>query len=62
MEKEFRQNVTFKPKIDENSKKLYSDYRRKILVTESHESSEAIRGDKSKGKEINDFVNFNTNY
>ena len=34
LEIEFKKKNTFKPNIDNNSKKLYSDFRRKIIVTE----------------------------
>lgn len=34
LEIEFKKNNPFKPIIDKNSKKLYSDFRRKIIVTE----------------------------
>jgi len=39
IESNFKQQATFKPKIDENSKKLYSDYRRKLLTTENNKIS-----------------------
>ena len=55
VEKEFKQNATFKPKIDENSKKLYSDYRRKIIVTDSHKSA-AYGPIVNKDKEINEYI------
>lgn len=55
IENEFKQNNTFKPKIDENSKKLYSDYRRKILITETHRSS-AYGMKAEKKKDLNDYI------
>jgi len=55
VENEFKQNVTFKPKIDENSKKLYSDYRRKILVSDSFKPA-SVQGARAKEKEINEYI------
>ena len=52
IENEFKQIATFKPKIDENSKKLYSDYRRKIFVSESHKPTLML----DKTKERNDYI------
>lgn len=56
VENEFRQNATFKPKIDENSKKLYSDYRRKILVNDTQSRGSAYGTVANKPKEINEYI------
>lgn len=55
VENQFKQKATFKPKIDVNSKKLYSDYRRKILITDSSKPA-AYGAVVTKTKEINDYI------
>lgn len=55
LENEFKQIAPFKPKIDENSKKLYSDYRRKILVSETDNLS-GHGAAVAKSKEITEYI------
>lgn len=57
LESEFKQHNTFKPKIDENSRKLYSDYKRKMNVNDSNKIGvEGAKGDLTNQKEHMEYL------
>ena len=56
LESEFKQNATFKPKIDENSRKLYSEYKRKLNADEPNKGVNEVGGEKTKEKEHMEYI------
>lgn len=56
-EKQFKEIATFKPSIDQNSKKLYSDYRRKIILNEAYDPNNPNDIKEKKIKDHDDYIN-----
>lgn len=56
VENEFKQIATFKPKIDENSRKLYSEYKRKMNANEPNKAGEGIASEVNKEKEHMEYI------
>jgi len=56
VESVFKQNATFKPKIDENSRKLYSEYKRKVNVNDLNRSVKGHPVDLTKEEEHMEFI------